>query len=875
MKLHFDANQPYQQDAIGAVVRVFEGQPPGGEPLDFAAAGGAEKLFGEAGFANRLLLSEEQILRNVQIVQDAHGLPRCEALDGMNFSVEMETGTGKTYVYLRTIYELNAHYGFRKFVIVVPSVAIREGVLKNLRITHDHLQNLYGRPPVNFAVYDSKRVSGLRNFALGDSAQIMVINIDSFAKDANIINRHNDKLMGEKPLDFVSRACPVVIVDEPQNMETPIRRRAIEALNPLCTLRYSATHTSRYNLVYSLNPVQAFNLGLVKQIEVSSVIAPGDFNAAYIRLKGVKAAKSKISARVEIDCNASGGVKRKTVSAELGDDLHMLSGRREAYQNGCIVNEISLEGEFIQLSNGIRLEKGQAHGGSDDSLMKSQIGETVREHFAKERSLREKGIKVLSLFFIDRVASYRGYDELGNPVPGKIAGWLEEAFWAEAQKPENAGVIPFEADEIHDGYFSKDPRGKWKDTRGESQADGDAFQLIMKDKERLLDPAIPLRFIFSHSALREGWDNPNVFQICTLNETRSELKKRQEIGRGLRLAVDREGNRVHESEINRLTVIANERYEDFARQLQTEINHEFGGSFNIPVRNKENRRQIKYRKGFQLDEQFKAIWDKISYRTSYSVKFDTGKLAESAAEAVRGMGPILRPSIQIEKAGLQFADKGIETTLKRAGHGKMEHGDSIPDVLFQIQERVRLTRSTIHLVLLQSGRLSEALLNPQMFVDLTSAAINSELKKLMVDGIQYEKIGSEVYEMRLFEETEFYVNDHTFHVQSPEKTIYSELIPLDSGVENQFARDCESMEDIEFYFKLPSWFKIMTPIGPYNPDWALVKKNEKTIYFVAETKSKGQELRPSEQMKIHCGEMHFREGSDVEYRCVSSVSELI
>lgn len=874
MKLHFDPNQPYQRDAIGAVVRVFEGQPAG-ERLGFAAAGGGEKLFGEAGFANRLLLDEQQILRNVRIVQDAHGLPVCEALGGMNFSVEMETGTGKTYVYLRTIYELNAHYGFRKFVIVVPSVAIREGVLKNLKITHDHLQNLYGRLPVNFAVYDSKRVSGLRNFALGDAVQIMVINIDSFTKDANIINRRNDKLMGEKPIDFIHRACPVVIVDEPQNMETPIRKRAIESLNPLCTLRYSATHTNRYNLVYSLNPVQAYNLGLVKQIEVSSVISPDNFNAAYIRLKTVKVAKSKISARVEIDCNSSGGVKRKTVTAEVGDDLYELSSRREVYQSGCVVNEISMEGEFIQLSNGIRLESGQAHGGSDDSLMKSQIRETVREHFAKEKSLREKGIKVLSLFFIDRVSNYRGYDELGKPVPGKFADWFEEAFGAESREPGNEGVIPFEVNEIHDGYFSKDPRGKWKDTRGESQADGDAFQLIMKHKERLLDPQNPLRFIFSHSALREGWDNPNVFQICTLNETRSELKKRQEIGRGLRLAVDCEGNRVHERDVNRLTVIANERYEDFARALQTEINREFGGSFDLPIRNKDNRRQIKYRKGFQLDEKFKAIWDKISYQTNYRVKFDTSELVESAAEAVKGVEQIRRPSIQIEKVSLQFADEGIETALKHAGRGKMEYGDFIPDILSQIQERVRLTRSTIYRVLLQSGRLSEALLNPQMFVDLASAAISSELEGLMVAGIQYEKIGAQVYEMRLFEETEFYVNDHTFHVRSPEKTIYSELIPLDSSVENRFARDCESMEAIEFYFKLPSWFKITTPIGPYNPDWALVKKNEKTIYFVAETKSSGQELRPSEKMKIHCGEMHFREGSDVEYRRVSSVSELM
>ena len=465
------------------VVGIFEGQPLNHGDFDFSITH-ASYLFQEGGIGNRLTLGEEQILENVKAIQKKNELAVSDKLDGMNFSVEMETGTGKTYVYLRTIYELNKKYGFKKFVIVVPSIAIREGVLKNLEITFEHFQNLYDKTPVNFEVYDSKRVSNLRNFAINNNIQILVINIDSFAKDENIINKPNDKLTGKRPIEFIQATCPIVIVDEPQNMETEIRKNAIANLNPLCTLRYSATHTNRYNMVYSLDPVKAYDLGLVKQIEVDSIVTENDFNEAFICLEKVTATKTKTSAKIKIDVNTNDGVKRKTVTAKVGDDLYDLSNKRDIYKNGYIINGIDVADGFIELSNGETVFVGDTLGGLSDEVMKVQIKKTVEEHFLKERKFKDKGIKVLSLFFIDRVANYRTYDADGNPVKGKFALWFEEIYREISGKTSYKGLIPFEADEVHNGYFSQDKKGKWSDTKGNTLADDDTFKLIMKDKEQ-------------------------------------------------------------------------------------------------------------------------------------------------------------------------------------------------------------------------------------------------------------------------------------------------------------------------------------------------------------------------------------------------------
>ena len=875
MKLHFDPNQKFQLDAINSVVGIFEGQSL--NEGDFSFSIGGENVlaqFKRDGVGNRLELSEEQILENVQAIQEKNGLTVSDKLDGMNFSVEMETGTGKTYVYLRSIYELNKKYGFKKFVIVVPSIAIREGVLKNLEITFEHFQNLYDKTPVNFEVYDSKRVSNLRNFAINNHIQILVINIDSFAKDENIINKPNDKLTGKKPIEFIQTTFPIVIVDEPQNMETEIRKKAIENLNPLCTLRYSATHTRRYNMVYSLDPVKAYDLGLVKQIEVDSIVTENDFNEAYLCLKSVNATKTRTSVRVNIDVNMKEGVKRKTVTARVGDDLYDLSNKRELYKNGYIINGIDVSENMIELSNGSIVFVGDTLGGLTDEVMKVQIRKTIEEHFFKEKKLKARGIKVLSLFFIDRVANYRGYDASGNPIKGKFALWFEEMYKEISSKSEFKGLIPFDVEEVHNGYFSADKKGKWKDTRGNTQADNETFKLIMKNKEKLLDVNEPLRFIFSHSALREGWDSPNVFQICTLNETQSELKKRQEIGRGLRLPVNQHGIRIQDTNISRLTVVANESYEDFARQLQSEIENDCGVSFAGRVKNKQKRATVKYRKGFELDDKFKEIWNRIKYQTSYQVEYGTAELVQKAGKAVQQMPSIKKAVIKTVKTALAFNNAGIVRETKASYAKTLDGVFRIPDVLFYIQARTELTRSTILDILKQSGRIGDILVNPQLFLDNAVIAIKEVLTGLMIEGIKYEKIGGEEYEMRLFEDYEIHVNELTFQINRKDKTIYSNLVPLDSKVEYNFATECESRDDIEFYFKLPFWFRIKTPIGSYNPDWALIKKNEKTVYFVAETKSAGQELRTSEKRKIKCGHAHFNEFEDVKYRQVSTVGDL-
>ncbi len=833
-------------------------------------------LLSENGFGNKLNLSEHQIWKNIESIRHRNQLTAAkQTFQGMHFSIEMETGTGKTYVYLRTIYELQKLYGFKKFVIVVPSIAIREGVLKNLEITHQHFQSLYDKAAINFEVYDSKKVSNLRGFASNNAIQVLVINIDSFAKDENIINKPNDKLTGKKPVEFIQTCNPIVIVDEPQNMETEIRKRAIENLNPLCTLRYSATHTNLYNLMYSLNPVKAYDLGLVKQIEVDSVMSENAMNEAFIRLEKVNATKTRISAKVKIDYNTDKGVIKKTVTVKTGDDLYKLSNQREIYKDGFIIEETDAANGSISLTNGVTLLVGESQGGMNDEVMKFMIRKTVEEHLKKEKACKEKGIKVLSLFFIDRVKNYREYDASGNPVDGKFAHWFEEAYKHEISKPVFRDLDSYSVDEIHNGYFSQDNKGRIKDTGGETKADDDTYKLIMHDKEKLLDINTPLRFIFSHSALREGWDNPNVFQICTLNETKSEIKKRQEIGRGLRLPVNQGGDRIFDKNINRLTVVANESYEDFAKALQQEIEQDCGVDFTGRVKDKSKREKVKLSKGYG-SEAFMEIWNKIKYCTRYSVKYDTSDLITLAAKAVKGMPETQKPSIRSTKKKVLINEEGVEGQLISDSGNDFDLPFEIPDMLGYIQGKTELTRSTILEILKRSGRINELLVNPQLFMDNAVAAIKSELYELMINGIRYEKIGYKMYEMKLFEDNdlEIYLDNFTHIVSNPDKTIYENYIPLDSTVENDFAKDCESSENIEFYFKLPFWFKIDTPIGSYNPDWAIVFKGEKKIYFVAETKSAGQELRGSEKMKVKCGEKHFREFKDVKFEQVSKVEDL-
>ena len=881
MKLHFDSNQDYQLDAIRAIVDVFDGQPLNTGDFEFSLGGTQTSLqFSEYGVGNAIRLTEQEILANLKNIQQRNGLKESETLDGMNFSVEMETGTGKTYVYLRTVYELNKVYGFKKFIVVVPSIAIREGVLKNLQITAEHFQNLYEKTPLSYQVYDSRNVSMLRGFASSNTIQVLVINIDSFAKDENVINKPNDKLTGKKPIEFIQHTNPFVIIDEPQNMETEIRKKAIQNLNPSCTFRYSATHTNLYNQVYKLSPVKAYDLGLVKQIEVDSVFSEKSFNQPFIRIESIKALKTKLTAKATIDVMGVKEIRRKAVTVKNGDNLFDLSKGREQYREGYIVNEINAEERYIEFSNGRKLEVGATQGGYHEEIMKVQLRKANEEHFRKEAKLKPHGIKVLTLFFIDKVKNYRTY-EAGSAVKGKFGEWFESIYSEFVSKPEFTGLIPFDVEAVHDGYFAQDKKGILKDSREgrPSEDDISAYQKIMQRKEQLLDPAEPLRFIFSHSALREGWDNPNVFQLCTLNETKSELKKRQEIGRGLRLAVNNQGNRVFDKSVNRLTVVANESYEDFAKQLQKEIEEDTGEKFEGRIKKKEDKVQVRLKKGYDTDQSFLELWNRIRQKTTYRVQYGTDELIQEAAKRVSGMEATIAPRIVTQRTQVVMDNVGISgATLQTRVHGIESMKVEVPDLLGYVQSKTELTRSTIVRILEESGRLSDCLKNPQMFLDNVIREIKAVLSAMMVQGVKYLKVAGEMYEMRLFEdgEIEAYI-ENLYSVRIQEKTLYN-YIEIDSlsGPEKKFAKDCEDNEDVEFFIKLPRKFVIKTPIGEYRPDWALVFKGKKKLYFVAETKSglREADMRSKEWQKIHCGYRHFGEFEGVEFRHLKELKDL-
>lgn len=877
MQIKFDATQDYQLDAIAAVVDLLVGQPLGATDNEILVQPSEGELLTELGVRNALAVSHEQILENLQSVQERNGLPIDDALDSLNFSVEMETGTGKTYVYLRTIHELRRKYGLKKFIIVVPSVAIREGVQKSLDLMKEHFAGLYDAQPVDWWIYDSAQVSRLRGFAQSNELQILIINIDAFNKKANnVIHQPQDRLSGRRPIEFIQAVNPIVILDEPQNMESELARAAIESLNPMITLRYSATHRAVHHLVYRLDPVRAYDLGLVKRIEVDSVLEDHDLNRSYLRVKSIKASKTKVTASIELDVLTSSGIVRKTTSvSQPGTDLYERSGEREVYQ-GWIVEEIDAGAGLVQFSNGQAVEEGQSIGGQTDAVMRAQVYETVREHLNKERKLSRREasdpasrIKVLSLFFIDRVANYAD----GS---GKIRRWFEEAYEELSSQPRYAGLDFPPVSEVHGGYFSQDRHGP-KDTSGRTKADDDTYALIMKDKERLLDPDVPLRFIFSHSALREGWDNPNVFQICTLNETKSELKKRQEIGRGLRLPVQASGERCFDSNVNRLTVVANEAYEDFARALQNEITEETGIEFGKErIKNRRKRTTIELKNGWEADPDFLALWERIKHRTRYRVEFATDDLVARAKQLLSAAPQVTAPKLRITTAALDLSEEGLDAVLTRTAEA--DSGDRrpvvVPDLLGHLQRTVELKRSTLARVLIESGRLSDVAVNPQEFLSQAEEAIRQALDELLIQGVKYEKVAGDEYQMVLFEEQE--LEGYLDRMLEVENSV-TRHIEFDSDVERKFAEAIDQREDIKLFLKLPPWFVVDTPIGPYNPDWALVKEDADGIrlYLVRETKGTTDlmKLRETERQKILCGERHFG-ALGVDYRHVASAAEV-
>ena len=878
MKLHFDSSLGYQIDAINAVVDVFQGQSySDGSSAVLNVDEKQMSLEQLSARGNSISLSEKQIKGNIVAVQARNNIDATNS-DIAHLSIEMETGTGKTYVYLRTIHELYQHYGWKKFIIVVPSVAIREGVLKNLAITREHFADLYNKPEMDYYVWDSKKTGQAREFATNDTLQIMVITIDSFAKAQNVMNRQSDY---GRPLDFIKATHPVVILDEPQNMETDIRRNAIASLNPLCTLRYSATHKHLYNLLYRLTPVDAYDKGLVKKIEVHSVQSEDNYNDAYINVLSLeRQSKTRSFAKIEVDASDEYGLQRKIIKVFPGDDLEAKTGR--LIYAGYYVESINHGDNCVEFSNGKVVYVGQRDESLHDDIIKRQIELTIDDHFDKQRRLGD-GVKVLSLFFVDKVMNYREYTANGAKK-GKFAKWFEEAYNRVSSKPKYAGVMDnLSASEVHNGYFAADKNGQWKDSRdtkgegGRTKDDDTAYTLIMKDKERLLDINEPLRFIFSHSALREGWDNPNVFQICTLNETSSQMKKRQEIGRGLRLPVNVDGQRVYDDNVNILTVIANESYADFSRKLQTEIEEETGIHFGGRIKNHDDRRPVRFQKSRALDPAFEELWDKIKHKTTYRVAINTDKLVTEAAHELAQV-TISKPNIADVKNLIDSMGNNNGFMVRETGFNayaaRQTEVKKIPNLLADIQRQTQMTRRVIFEVLDQAGMFEQVAINPQQVIDETAQAINRVKRRLAVDGVKYHRTG-EYYDMTLFENDELqtYLYDAAttksgvIAVGDQAKTIY-DYVAVDSEVEREFMQSLEDNTDVKFYIKLPGWFKIDTPVGKYNPDWAVAFDGDERIYFVAETKGSDDihdnHLSSNERSKITAARQHFAE-IDVPY----------
>jgi len=734
MKIKFQSNLEYQNEAINSVTSLFKGQLNTMGEFSQKISGdsvGQLDLYSVMS-KNKLSISKEQLLKNLQHVQRENNLDVDEELGTLDFSIEMETGTGKTYVYLKSIFELHKIYGFKKFIIVVPSVAIREGVLASIKLTQEHFEHLYDRTPIKSFVYDSKNLNNVRNFASNDQLQVMIINIDSFNKEGNIFNRYDDFIQG-RAKDFVNSANPIVIIDEPQNMESERSIESLQSLNPLFTLRYSATHKNLYHPIYRLGPVEAYNNGLVKQIEVLSVVADGDHSGVYIKLEEIKSTKTKITAKLEIYKRSGNDIKKSKLTVSAGVDLYDKSGKLGSY-DGFIVS--SIESNTVYFENGAFVNSEAQLGGYNKEIMKRQIKDAIAEHFKKEAKLKPHGIKPLTLFFIDKVDNYFPQD-----------GWMRETFVEYYMDYKLNGAHrnlceSLDIDKVHNGYFAKTGKGEAKDTKGDSKDDIGAYKLIMQDKELLLDPKTDLRFIFSHSALKEGWDNPNVFTICTLNETNSTIKKRQEIGRGLRICVNDEGERVYDKDINRLTLVANERYEAFASDLQTEYAQD-GVKIERPKNSKE-RKTVKLRKGYKLDDNFKELWEKIKHKTKYAVRFTNQELIDNASQAINQL-PYLATEGQItsNKVLIQMGiEEGVSTKLIGIGQTEILKQDKIyvPDIITHLQNETSLTRETIVEILKKIDCLEDIFKNPEKFVLNVTQIIKATLGRLLVNNIEYTKI---------------------------------------------------------------------------------------------------------------------------------------
>lgn len=1011
MKLQFK-HQKFQANAAKAVVDVFAGQPylTPSYMMD-RGTGKYQMSLNEnqdfTGWSNQRIvpeLSDQIILEHIQKIQRNNQIEPSSRLEGTyNLTIEMETGVGKTYTYIKTIYELNKHYGWSKFIIVVPSIAIREGVYKSFQVTQEHFAEEYGKK-IRFFTYNSSQLTEIDRFASDNSINVMIINSQAFnarGKDARRIYMKLDEFRSRRPIDIIAKTNPIVIIDEPQSVEGVQTKKNIKEFNPLMTLRYSATHKSDsiYNMVYRLDAMEAYNKKLVKKITVKGIQEYGTTATdSYIYLEGLNLSKKDPTATIQFHVKGASGVKSVSKKVGIGFNLYPNSGEMEEYKNNFIVKSIDGRDDSVEFINGIKIYAGDVIGKvNEEQIRRIQIRETILSHIERERKLFYKGIKVLSLFFIDEVEHYRKYDNLGNPENGIFADIFEQEY---EDIMRNLQIEIGEGDYIkylnsinvkktHAGYFSIDKKGRMinsKVGRKESTTDDvDAYDLIMKNKELLLDrnpKKSPVRFIFSHSALREGWDNPNVFQICTLKQSSSEVRKRQEVGRGMRLCVNEDGERMDENalgadvhNINILTVIASESYDKFAKSLQSEFaeavgsrprqvtevifenarvydrdgNEEFvdvtmakklihsmikrdyiDENYTLTEKYYEDKANGEVSFGLEMDQykhdimvildniyddtkmkpenarsnnvelkvnldklampEFKALWSKINARTAYVVDFDTDELVRKAVASLDSKLRVPKIFFKIEtgsmneiksKNQLLSGDSFVKEKSGAYSAGSVEVSTSIKyDLVGKLVEETGLTRKAVIKILtgIKPTVFKQFRENPEEFIIQSAKLINNEKATAIIQHIAYNVLDDK-YDTDLFTDATI-KGKLDVNAMKVDKHLFDHIV-YDSTNEKKFAKELDVATDVAVYVKLPDGFYISTPVGRYNPDWAIAFKNGavKHIYFVAETKGSMDtlELRGIEDAKIHCAREHFKviSGEKVMYDVVDSYQALL
>lgn len=1007
-------HQKFQADAAKAVVDVFAGQPylTPSYMMDRGTGTfqiGINEEEDYTGWSNHRIipeLNDQLILEHLQKIQRANQIAPSSKLegraDGYNLTVEMETGVGKTYTYIKTMYELNRAYGWSKFIIVVPSIAIREGVYKSFEMTQEHFAEEYGKK-IRFFIYNSSQLTEIDRFASDSSINVMIINSQAFnakGKDARRIYMKLDEFRSRRPIDIIAKTNPVLIIDEPQSVEGKQTKERLKEFHPLLTLRYSATHKSDsiYNMVYRLDAMEAYNKRLVKKIAVKGIAETGSTATnSYVYLESINLSKSDPTATLQFDVKQATGTKPKSRIVKVGDNLYDYSNGLEEYKNGFVVKSIDGRDDSVEFLNGIKIYAGDVIGKVDeDQLRRIQIRETILSHIQRERQLFYKGIKVLSLFFIDEVANYREYNAAGQPVNGKYATMFEEEYediigslqLSIGEDDYIKYLNSIKASKTHAGYFSVDGKGKMINSKvGRKETTSDdvsAYELIMKNKELLLDrdpKKSPVRFIFSHSALREGWDNPNVFQICTLKQSSSDVRKRQEVGRGLRLCVNQDGERMDTNalgndvhNINVLTVIASESYDSFAKGLQTEMADAvadrpravtvdlFVGKVikddkgNEQVIDQDTASAIHYdmivngyidRKGvltdkyyqdkangeikvaeevadsaasvieivdsiydarsmqpenarsnnveLQVDEdkmampEFKALWSKINAKSVYVVDFDTDELVRKSIASLDSKLRVSKIYFRVE-TGAMDSIKSKDELMSGASFVKEEsasYGVTVTansnvkyDLIGKLVDETGLTRKAIIQILqgIQPHVFNQFKDNPEEFILKAASLINEQKATAIIEHITYDVL-DEHYDTDVFTEPTI-KGKLGVNAMKAKKHLYDHIV-YDSSNERDFATDLDTNTDVAVYVKLPDGFYISTPVGHYNPDWAIAfyEGKVKHIYFVAETKGSmsSMQLRLIEESKIHCAREHFKaiSSGNVVYDVVDSYKSLL